>query len=259
MIRVATVLLVCFTFQSGIVRADLEEKVEVEYLPPIQLFQSLVLKTNKIAPAKPKVEDATDKLAKIRQQYRVELQKAGAQQESVVETLARKEKEIEELKAVVKSLTIQLEKAEKKIYSSEKVTPPSLPGANFIAPPPIPKTPIKPGFKRTFMDTGVPEIEPIVYGRRSAVNYSERERVLSELIEVQSKSATAKFRIIGHADDFPHETTNQEVSWNRARFLAAFLKNNGIEPARLYIESKGSSVKPTDGSTTNRRVEIIVE
>ncbi len=98
------------------------------------------------------------------------------------------------------------------------------------------------------------DIAPVVFDKASAVNYPERDRVLAEISAALRKSPNSKFVLTGYADDSPYRQTNEDVSNNRAGFLAAYLVINGIPEDRLVTKGRGnsSSVK----GIPNRRVEI---
>jgi outer membrane protein OmpA-like peptidoglycan-associated protein len=77
------------------------------------------------------------------------------------------------------------------------------------------------------------------------------------------KHPGAKLVIEGHTDDVGTEEYNQTLSETRARAVADWLRNHGIEAARLATKGYGKS-KPKypntsdDSRARNRRVEIVV-
>lgn len=102
--------------------------------------------------------------------------------------------------------------------------------------------------------TRAPQVAPIHYDRRSAVNYAERDRALAQVRAALKQFPQARVLITGYADDFPYPEVNQEVSDNRARFLAAHFRVNGLPKDRIEARGLGNS-RPVKGQP-NRRVEI---
>ena len=102
-----------------------------------------------------------------------------------------------------------------------------------------------------------PRIRPIYYRKNWAVNYRERERVLRELKDILSDHPDARISLVGHADDSRFGQTNQDVSANRAVFLARYLMIHGISQKsfRSY-KGVGNSRPPAIGP--NRRVDILI-
>jgi outer membrane protein OmpA-like peptidoglycan-associated protein len=64
-----------------------------------------------------------------------------------------------------------------------------------------------------------------------------------------------RIRVVGHADDTGTETTNRAVARKRADQVARRLTSLGIEPSRLFVVSRSSSLPISDvPSEGNRRV-----
>lgn len=71
-----------------------------------------------------------------------------------------------------------------------------------------------------------------------------------------------KLLVIGHADSDGPASYNQKLSERRAKNVAKFLNEKGIETHRIYYEGAGESRPVSDNSTNegkmlNRRVEIV--
>jgi len=98
-------------------------------------------------------------------------------------------------------------------------------------------------------------LNPVIYDKLSAVSYEGRDRVLEEFRVILKSSPGSVFYISGHADDSQWEETNQDISINRARYLANHLQYNGIPEERIKIKGLGAK-KPS--KVGNRRVEIVV-
>ncbi len=67
--------------------------------------------------------------------------------------------------------------------------------------------------------------------------------------------------ITGHTDSSGDENYNRALSLARARTVADWLQNRGIEPARLEVAGAGSSLPIADNATRfgrslNRRIDI---
>ena len=95
----------------------------------------------------------------------------------------------------------------------------------------------------------------LLFEKHSAVSREERDRIEKDIKAVLEQFPQARFRLTGHADDYPYEQSNRDVSLNRARFLALHLESRGIAKDRLIVEAKGSGAPSPKG---NRRVEVEV-
>lgn len=104
----------------------------------------------------------------------------------------------------------------------------------------------------------VPVIDPVPYDRLSAVNYQERDRALAQVRAALKQHPDAKISITGHADDSRYAEANQEISENRANFLASHFSVNGIPRDRIEAKGLGNS-RPVKGEDGNRRVEIQIK
>ncbi len=98
-------------------------------------------------------------------------------------------------------------------------------------------------------------IEPSIFRKMSAANLEDRDRIFREMQEVLETFPTARFEIVGHGDDTPYASTNEEISLNRARFLAANMAYRGIPREAISFRAVGDKEPSKWG---NCRVEILV-
>jgi flagellar motor protein MotB len=92
---------------------------------------------------------------------------------------------------------------------------------------------------------------------------SESVIELSMLINLLSINPNLRIEIGGHTDDIGNEAYNLSLSENRAKAVANFLTENGIDSKRIASKGYGLSKPIGDNSTeegraTNRRTEIRV-
>lgn len=89
------------------------------------------------------------------------------------------------------------------------------------------------------------------------------ETKLREVLQFLNNNPKVTIEVIGHTDKTGDERQNQRLSEFRARAVANWLFNNGINPERIQTSGKGSS-EPVAGNDTeegkaqNRRIEIVV-
>lgn len=86
---------------------------------------------------------------------------------------------------------------------------------------------------------------------------------LDTLVGILQKKPTLQVLIIGHTDNTGRESYNERLSTIRAESVGLYLIENGIDPARIRFEGKGSREPIADntfeeGRRKNRRVEIIL-
>jgi len=87
---------------------------------------------------------------------------------------------------------------------------------------------------------------------------------LDKLIQLLIDNNTVKIQILGHTDNTGNEKDNLLLSTNRARTVAYYLLNNGIDSKRLSYKGFGST-KPIADNTTeqgrakNRRTEFVIK
>lgn len=92
----------------------------------------------------------------------------------------------------------------------------------------------------------------------------DAERTLLEILEVVNAYAGRPVRVEGHTDSIASEAYNQGLSERRARSVADWLADHGVDSGRLKIKGWGES-QPIAGNETaegrqqNRRVELIIE
>ena len=84
-------------------------------------------------------------------------------------------------------------------------------------------------------------------------------KLLSILLKIEDRS----FLIVGHTALAGTEKTRMKLSLERAKTIADFFINNGIEGNRILFTGKGAKepVAPNDTEENmqkNRRVEIII-
>ena len=89
------------------------------------------------------------------------------------------------------------------------------------------------------------------------------ELKLNELLQFMNENPKVKIEITGHTDNTGDSRQNQRLSEFRARTVANWLFNRGIEPERIITLGKGSSepVAPNgteDDKAKNRRIEVLV-
>jgi len=79
--------------------------------------------------------------------------------------------------------------------------------------------------------------------------------------QIQARSSSAKFTIVGHTDSDASEQYNQDLSERRARAVASYLISKGVASSQLSVLGLGES-RPiasntnATGKAQNRRVEI---
>jgi outer membrane protein OmpA-like peptidoglycan-associated protein len=97
-------------------------------------------------------------------------------------------------------------------------------------------------------------VATVVYDKGSGANLKGRDDALGKVRAALKHNPGAKFTITGHADDTPYPVANQEISENRAKFLAAYLRTNGIPKNR--VESRGVGNTQAVKGQPNRRAVI---
>ena len=89
------------------------------------------------------------------------------------------------------------------------------------------------------------------------------EEKLREVLQFMQDHPQVRIEVIGHTDKTGDERQNQRLSEFRARAVANWLFNQGINSARMTTSGKGSAepVAPNDteeGKALNRRIEVMV-
>lgn len=102
----------------------------------------------------------------------------------------------------------------------------------------------------------------ITFDLNSATIKPESYPTLQRLLFLIQSSAESKFLIEGHTDSTGDDSTNQQLSVDRAEAVKTWLVNSGIAGDRLETVGFGES-KPVatndseDGRLQNRRVEVV--
>lgn len=87
--------------------------------------------------------------------------------------------------------------------------------------------------------------------------------VLDRIVALADACRNSTVAITGHTDSSGNETWNQQLSLERARAVASYLDDMGIESARIVVTGAGSSL-PVASNTTrfgrslNRRIDILM-
>lgn len=209
-----------------------------------EAHKELGAKAETISTLEAKLSSVTAQLEKTRE----ELKKSN----SAADTIAKQERQLEAGRKMVADLQAEIKAVEKKAASAIAAARDS---ARVKQPSKAIASREEPGKKST-ATSKTPVISPITYDHASAVNYAERDRVLGDITEALKKFPNARITITGHADDSNYTQTNNDVSTNRAKFLAAYLVIMGIPEEKISIKGMGNS-KPIKGQA-NRRAEISI-
>src|SRR5690606_38962524 len=94
-----------------------------------------------------------------------------------------------------------------------------------------------------------------------AVLKEESFSELNRMIDLMNKTSSMKVEITGHTDSDGPAAYNLKLSERRARAVASYLTNKGINKSRIkvkfYGEEKPSHTNDThEGKSKNRRVEF---
>jgi outer membrane protein OmpA-like peptidoglycan-associated protein len=86
---------------------------------------------------------------------------------------------------------------------------------------------------------------------------------LNKLVETLNDNPTLHIQIVGHTDNTGDENYNQTLSQKRARAVAQYLADNGIDVKRFSYKGIGATKPVADNNTEegkalNRRTEIII-
>lgn len=92
---------------------------------------------------------------------------------------------------------------------------------------------------------------------------SEDSQKVIQLVEFLKGITNRSFLIIGHTALSGTEEERMKLSFERAKSIASYLANNGIDPSRLFYTGKGAKEpiatnNTPEGMKKNRRVEIII-
>jgi outer membrane protein OmpA-like peptidoglycan-associated protein len=86
---------------------------------------------------------------------------------------------------------------------------------------------------------------------------------LNKLLQLMNDNPTTKIEISGHTDNSGSDALNMQLSLDRAKAVADYLKSNGIDANRLTWKGYGASKPVADNSTEegralNRRTEFTI-
>lgn len=87
---------------------------------------------------------------------------------------------------------------------------------------------------------------------------------LQKIVRFLTDNQKVTFQISGHTDNTGNPAYNLQLSEKRARSVYNYLKNNGIDPARMSVKGFGQT-KPRatneteEGRSLNRRIEFAIE
>lgn len=125
-----------------------------------------------------------------------------------------------------------------------------------FAPPPAPThTPPPPAEKPA------PVFPDLLFARSTSWLTPTARETLARLAATLAEQPSRRVAIGGHTDNSGPEMLNRALSLERARRCGDWLKDHGVDPTRIEIQSFGSS-RPLAGDqspaaqTHNRRVEI---
>lgn len=173
---------------------------------------------------------------------------------------------VEETKKEETEIIVQTEEPKKEVQTEVPAPRNTEPKNPLETPEPEPKT----------AEVTVKKDEPMEAkkGRRyplDGVNFEQSkttmlsgsELKLNELLKFMVENPGVKIEVIGHTDKIGDERQNQRLSQFRARTVANWLFNKGIESSRITTTGKGSSepLAANDSEETkaqNRRIEVLV-
>jgi OmpA-OmpF porin, OOP family len=104
----------------------------------------------------------------------------------------------------------------------------------------------------------------INFERAKADLTMDSTQTLKDLAQIANECPTFSIQIEGHTDAEGTDERNQRLSDRRARAVADFLSQNGVDPHRLSTAGYGASRPIADNSTPegrarNRRIEFTVK
>ncbi|MGG8498039.1 OmpA family protein [Tenacibaculum sp. TC6] len=84
-----------------------------------------------------------------------------------------------------------------------------------------------------------------------------------ELKNYLQKHPEKKVTITGHTDNMGNDDSNYQIALERAKSIAAYFENIGIDKNKLNVQSKGETAPIVDNNTTknrikNKRIEILI-
>ena len=105
------------------------------------------------------------------------------------------------------------------------------------------------------------EAGPVKFEESGTEFRSSAYLALDRVVSLADACRDSTISITGHTDSSGNETWNQQLSLDRARAVAGYLGQKGIEPGRFIVVGAGSSVPVADNATRygrglNRRIDI---
>ncbi len=107
-------------------------------------------------------------------------------------------------------------------------------------------------------------VGPIHFEKSSEIFRSSAYPVLDRIIAITHACDNSRVQIIGHTDTSGEEPLNLRLSLGRARAVANYIENAGIDPSRMTVTGAGSSKPLADNATSygrsiNRRIEVVLQ
>jgi outer membrane protein OmpA-like peptidoglycan-associated protein len=104
----------------------------------------------------------------------------------------------------------------------------------------------------------------INFARANADLTTDSAQTLRDLAQIANECPSFKIQIEGHTDSEGTDERNQRLSDRRARAVADFLAQNGVDPRRMTTVGYGATRPIADNSTAagrakNRRIEFTVK
>lgn len=107
-------------------------------------------------------------------------------------------------------------------------------------------------------------VGPIHFEKSSVAFRSSAYPVLDRIVAITYACDNSRIQIIGHTDTSGEESMNLRLSLGRARAVANYMENAGIDPSRMTVTGAGSSEPLADNATSygrsvNRRIEVVLQ
>ena len=104
-------------------------------------------------------------------------------------------------------------------------------------------------------------VDPVRFEESGTEFRSSAYPVMDRIIALADACRDAIVTITGHTDSSGDENQNQQLSLARARAVAAYLGEMGIEPGRVNVAGAGSSLPVASNATRygrslNRRIDV---
>ncbi len=98
----------------------------------------------------------------------------------------------------------------------------------------------------------------LYYENNSSKLDAQNKRSLELFMNKLDLNKVTKIEIIGYADYVGADAYNLKLSEDRAKNVATFLKNAGLEVNKVYMEGRGEQEEESRSREENRRVELVV-